>query len=66
MRSFADVLIEAAVIGAMNCILIMLFNNHLNKKIDKRYVYFIVGAMIHLVFEYLGLNEWWCLSTYKT
>jgi hypothetical protein len=25
---------------------------------------FITGVLIHLVFEVLGLNEWWCKATY--
>jgi hypothetical protein len=25
---------------------------------------FIAGVLIHLVFEVLGLNEWWCKATY--
>jgi hypothetical protein len=28
-------------------------------------LYFISGALIHLLFEVFGGNEWWCLATYK-
>ena len=24
----------------------------------------LAGALTHIVFEYLGLNRWWCLVTY--
>jgi len=24
----------------------------------------LAGALTHVVFEYLGLNRWWCLVTY--
>jgi hypothetical protein len=26
---------------------------------------FLLGAFIHLSFEYSGANEWWCKKTYK-
>lgn len=23
------------------------------------------GALLHVLFEYAGLNQWWCESTYR-
>lgn len=63
MRPLSTVLLEAAVIGIMNCIFIILINR-LKLSMDRRYVYALAGALIHIVFEYSSGNEWWCKSTY--
>jgi len=61
MRSLQTVMFEAIVIGIMN----LMFFYSLSIFIKNPMIaLFIAGALIHLVFEYLGLNEWWCKSTY--
>ncbi len=64
IRPVSTVLIEAAVIGIMNCIFIILINRF-KLFMDRRYVYALAGALIHVVFEYSSGNEWWCKSTYN-
>tara|TARA_B100001142_G_scaffold238435_1_gene237116 strand:- start:67 stop:231 length:165 start_codon:yes stop_codon:yes gene_type:complete len=52
---------EAIVIGIMN---LMFFYGLTIFIKNPMIALFVAGALIHLVFEYLGLNEWWCKSTY--
>jgi endonuclease V-like protein UPF0215 family len=61
MRSLQTVMFEAIVIGVMN--LVFFYSLSMSIK-NPMILLFISGALIHIVFEYLGLNEWWCKSTY--
>ena len=61
MRSLQAVLIEAIVIGAMNVFFFYTLSTFVK---NPMVALFITGALIHLVFEVLGLNEWWCKATY--
>jgi hypothetical protein len=36
-----------------------------NFVIPQQWLLVICGALIHLIFEYSGGNEWWCRQTYK-
>lgn len=52
---------EAIVIGLMNILFFWALSpftqNHLIKLV-------LSGALIHIIFEVLGLNEWWCKMMY--
>lgn len=63
MRSVKTVALEAVVIGLMNSIIIFVLEK-MNPKWKTWMLYFVSGALIHIIFEVLGGNEWWCLSTY--
>ena len=68
MRSVVTVMLEAIVIGIMNTLIIIALEKIIMKteiKTKTSTLYFISGAMIHLLFEVFGGNEWWCLATYK-
>jgi uncharacterized membrane protein (DUF106 family) len=54
-------LIEAIVIGAMNVFFFYTLSTFVK---NPMVALFITGVLIHLVFEVLGLNEWWCKATY--
>lgn len=65
MRPFTDVLIEAGVIGLMNMFIVWVFTRVPSvRKIPLAWKLFIAGALIHLLFEVVGANEWWCKKTY--
>jgi hypothetical protein len=56
------ILLEAFVIGLMNVFVIA----GLEKLRWRRWImYFVSGALIHLFFEIIGGNKWWCVSTYS-
>ena len=61
MRSLQTVMFEAIVIGLMNILFFWALSpftrNHLIKLV-------LSGALIHIIFEVLGLNEWWCKMMY--
>ena len=61
MRSLQTVMIEAIVIGAMNILFFYTLSTFIKNPI---LALFISGVLIHIVFEVLGLNEWWCKATY--
>ena len=63
-RQLTTVLIEAIVIGIMNASLFWSLNQ-LGVRIPKSLLLMICGALIHIIFEYSGGNEWWCRQTYK-
>ena len=68
MRSIVTVMLEAIVIGIMNTLIIIALEKIIMKteiKTKTSTLYFISGALIHLLFEVFGGNEWWCLATYK-
>lgn len=68
MRSVVTVMLEAIVIGIMNTLIIIALEKIIMKteiKTKTSTLYFISGALIHLLFEVFGGNEWWCLATYK-
>lgn len=62
MRS--SLLLEAIVVGLMNASFFYALTQ-MKIKLSTPWIIFIVGALIHLVFEFAGLNEWWCRQTYK-
>ena len=65
MRPITDVLIEAGVIGLMNMFIVWVFTKIPSmRKIPLLWKLFIAGALIHLLFEVVGANEWWCKKTY--
>jgi uncharacterized membrane protein len=63
-RPISTVLIEAIVIGIMNATLFWSLNQ-IGFVIPKSVLLTICGALIHIIFEYTGGNEWWCRQTYK-
>lgn len=68
MRSVVTVMLEAIVIGIMNTLIIIALEKIIMKteiKTKTSTLYFISGALIHLLFEVFGGNEWWCRTTYK-
>jgi len=62
-RPTSNVVMEAVVIGLMNVGIIYALKLGLN--IDNFIIYLLAGALIHLIFEYTGGNQWWCTQTYK-
>ena len=73
MRDIKTVMIEVIVIGIISLVFnLFIFKGFTGKfpPIDKNHQNmligsFLLGALIHLSFEYTGTNEWWCKSTYK-
>jgi hypothetical protein len=63
-RPVKDVLFEATIIGILNIAIYYLLRR-ISKKSSTTLLLFISGFMIHLLFEYLGANEWWCRQTYR-
>lgn len=61
-RPVQSVLSEAMIIGVMNLVFFMILTRLIKLSTPLRLI--IVGALIHIVFEYSGGNEWWCKSTY--
>lgn len=61
-RPISDVMMEAIIIGIMNVVLILGLSK-INK--NSSLVFFLAGALIHILFEYTGGNKWWCEKTYK-
>jgi hypothetical protein len=64
MRNISTVFIEALVIGIMNATLFWSLKQ-LGLNVSHKTLMVITGALIHLIFEYAGGNEWWCRQTYK-
>jgi len=60
-RPITTILIESLVIGIMNLVLIMGL-----EKLGIPLIPLIAGALIHIIFEYTGGNQWWCTQTYTT
>lgn len=66
------VFLEALIIGIIALILGILISEIMKKTITfeknsllPMYIgIFILGASMHLIFEFLGLNSWWCRKTY--
>lgn len=73
MRSPYTVLKELIVIAFITMILLYPINFIFTRKmlkINKENYPMIVGSILlttsfHVVFEYTGMNEWWCLSQYN-
>lgn len=61
-RPIQSVLTEAMIIGVMNLVFFMILTRLFKLSTSLRLI--LVGALIHIVFEYSGGNEWWCKSTY--
>lgn len=62
-RNFLTVLTEAVFIGALTVVLYLILNN---LGLKNMYVkLFLIGALAHIIFEYLGLNEKWCKTVYN-
>jgi len=62
-RPVQTVMIEALVIGIMNAALFYLLKI-LKIVVPTHILLMICGALIHIIFEYAGGNEWWCKRTY--
>lgn len=63
-RQLTTVAFEALIIGIMNAALFYLLQK-LDIKINTQTLLILCGALIHIIFEYSGGNEWWCRQTYK-
>mgnify|MGYP007072041896 FL=1 len=61
MRNVFTVAFEALVVGLVLLVLLMLTKM---LPIPAEAAVVLAGALTHVVFEYLGLNRWWCLVTY--
>ena len=59
-----SVLLEAVVVGVMTSATYYALTQ-LNTGLATPWLLFLTGALIHLVFEFAGMNEWWCRQTYK-
>lgn len=62
MRS--SLLLEAVVVGVMTSTLFYSLQ-YMNTGLTTPWLLFLTGALIHLVFEFAGMNEWWCRQTYS-
>ena len=62
-RQVTTVLLEAIIIGIMNALLFVVLKQ-LNVKTNPMLLLVVCGALIHLIFEYMGANKWWCKRTY--
>ena len=66
LRPVAHVAFEAIVIGILNVGLLSVLNRIPSLYTVPLFVkLFIGGALIHILFEYSGGNQWWCQSTYQ-
>ena len=63
-RPVQTVMIEALVIGLMNAGLFHLLKM-LKIVVPTHILLILCGALIHIIFEYTGGNQWWCRQTYK-
>jgi hypothetical protein len=63
-RQLTTVLFEAIIIGIMNALLFLVLKQ-LSVNTNPMLLLVVCGALIHLIFEYMGANEWWCKQTYK-
>jgi len=64
MRNVNVLLMEAVTIGLMNMALFYALSQ-VSAGLTTPWLLFISGALIHIMFEFAGLNEWWCRQTYK-
>ena len=62
MRNVTTVAIEALVVGLVLLALLFLTKN---LPVQPAVAVVLAGALTHIVFEYLGLNRWWCQVTYQ-
>ena len=62
-RPLPHIVTEAVVIGVLNFVIFTLINR--TSKLSMMMKLFLSGVLIHILFEVLGGNEWWCRSTYK-
>jgi len=63
-RPIQTVMIEAIVIGIMNAVIFYILKS-LKIVLPTHVLLMICGALIHIIFEYTGGNQWWCRQTYK-
>lgn len=61
-RPLTTVLFEALVVGVSTLIVFLAFQKLGFKRHWATHV--AGGALIHLIYEYLGMNQWWCAITY--
>jgi len=61
MRNVFTVGFEAVVVGMVLLALLVLTKN---LPVHPAVAVVLAGALTHVVFEYLGLNRWWCKVTY--
>lgn len=59
-----SLLLEAVVVGVMTSATYFALTQ-LKTGVATPWLLFLTGALIHLVFEFAGMNEWWCRQTYK-
>lgn len=63
-RPVFTVLKESIVVGLATIVaayvLYKINKNYLNKALDVYGILFLVGFFLHLVFEYTGVNRWYC------
>lgn len=69
MRNVLQVILEAIIIGLITIVIAVVLKTGYykltNKLMNKYILIFLSGMIIHLFFEYTGLNESWCTKTYK-
>ena len=61
MRNVFTVGFEAVVVGLVLLALLVLTKN---LPVHPAVAVVLAGALTHVIFEYLGLNRWWCKVTY--
>lgn len=55
---YIKLLIEALFVGIL---LVIVGNFTLGKKTDLKKLFF-TGVLVHIIFEVLGLNKWYCVN----
>jgi hypothetical protein len=63
-RPVTTVVLEALFIGILNASLFYGLKT-MNLILPPQWILVLCGALIHIIFEYTGGNEWWCRQTYK-
>ena len=53
--------VEATVVG-ISSVLTMIILLKLVKTRNSIYLIFLLGFMLHLIYEFLGLNRWYCAN----
>ena len=62
---FIKLLIEALIVGIILCIIgmpVLLYGK--NNNCSYMIKLFLIGIFIHLFFEFLGINQWYCKNGY--
>ena len=57
---FIKLMFEALTIGLMTLVLAYIITKLMKKEFSHGTIFFLTGFFIHVIFEYLGFNKWYC------